>query len=148
MIGHVRRTEEIEPWLDSKLECGIGHVVSGRVRVVRHWRQGEYRDDEWLDAPADEYDPPRCIVCGLWINKRRAVADSRGTMSDKKPKETCPDCGGVRMGPIYWQDDVPAGTDKICRKGRVVFSGEDVDGWYRCDGSRFQMLTLTSGDVR
>lgn len=72
MKGDVRRTEEIEPWRDSRLVCGIGHVVSGRVRRVRHWRQGEYSDDEWLDEPTDEFDPSRCVVCGLRIHRREA----------------------------------------------------------------------------
>lgn len=70
MIGGVRRTEELEPWAETKLRCGIGHVVTGRVRRVRHWRQGEYSNDEWLDQPTDEYDPERCVVCGLWITAR------------------------------------------------------------------------------
>lgn len=73
MRGDVARTEELEPWTDARLECGIGHQVSGRVRKVRHWRQGEYSDDEWLDQPQDEFDPRRCVVCGLWIWKRATV---------------------------------------------------------------------------
>lgn len=68
---------EIEPWVDAKLRCGIGHVVSGRVRVIRKF----YPDREGMTNPEtgltgsygqaqDEYDPDRCVVCGLWITKR------------------------------------------------------------------------------
>ncbi len=62
----IRDTEEVEPWRDTKLKCGIGHIVSGRVRRVRYLRCTP-EGDLWWDQPTDAYDPERCVVCGLWI---------------------------------------------------------------------------------
>lgn len=62
-------------------------------------------------------------------------------------RPTCPLCGGVKMGPIYWIDDAPKDT-KICRRGRVCFSGDDLDGVYGCDGTRSPLhgVTITRSD--
>jgi hypothetical protein len=55
---------EIEPWRDARLRCGIGHTYGGRVRVVED--QGHDMDGETLwYPPRNDYDPDRCIVCGL-----------------------------------------------------------------------------------
>lgn len=73
---------EQEPWVDAKLRCGIGHMVSGRVRVVRDWhRDSEGRTgpdglDGWWGEARDDYDPNRCVVCGLAIASRADNGDS------------------------------------------------------------------------
>lgn len=63
-------------------------------------------------------------------------------------KPNCPDCGGYPMGPIYWKDEVPPSIKRLCRKGRVVFSGDELDGYYDCAGTRSKIgfdLTITAG---
>ncbi len=58
---------EVTAWRDTKLECGIGHVVSGRHRMVQVVRSTE--GGQWLSETQSDYDPDRCVVCGLFINK-------------------------------------------------------------------------------
>jgi hypothetical protein len=68
------------------------------------------------------------------------------TNETPKARELCPECGGVMVGPTFWVDEAPKDA-KLCRRGRIVFSGAELDGEYRCDGTRFQSVTFTSGDV-
>ena len=63
-------------------------------------------------------------------------------MDEPLQRERCPDCGGIKMGPIFWSDEAPK-DEKICRRGRVVFSGEILDDFYTCDGVRVPRITLT-----
>lgn len=57
--------KEVTPWREARVRCGIGHVYRGRVRQIQ--RQAADMDGEcfWQDA-VPEYDPPRCVVCGLY----------------------------------------------------------------------------------
>jgi hypothetical protein len=55
---------EVEGWRDARLVCGIGHTYPGRVRVVRTRAFDSDGEPMWRE-PSDEYDPARCVVCGL-----------------------------------------------------------------------------------
>lgn len=48
------------------------------------------------------------------------------------------------MGPIFWVDDAPK-DEPICKRGRVAFSGPELDGEYACDGTRL-VTKITAGD--
>lgn len=56
----------VDPWRETKLKCGIGHVVSGRVRVVQRLERDPEGFEVWRE-PTHEYDPDTCVVCGLKI---------------------------------------------------------------------------------
>ena len=58
------KVREVSPFVAARLRCGIGHTYTGRVRRVQH--EGHDMDGETFWYPeADDYDPPRCVVCGL-----------------------------------------------------------------------------------
>jgi hypothetical protein len=57
---------ELEPWRDARLKCAIGHEYAGRVRTVQHVFQSDCGPIE--QPPSKEFDPPRCVVCGLVTN--------------------------------------------------------------------------------
>jgi hypothetical protein len=46
------------------LRCALGHRYGGRVRIVQDCGYDMDGDELW-QAPRDDYDPLRCVVCGL-----------------------------------------------------------------------------------
>jgi len=54
----------VENWRDARLRCGIGHEYGGRVRVVTD-TSFDMDGDPIQQPPRDDFDPDRCIVCGL-----------------------------------------------------------------------------------
>lgn len=70
---------EVAPYADARLRCGIGHTYPGRVRRVQH--QGHDMDgDAFWHPETNDYDPPRCVVCGLvtWAVVEASAPNEQG----------------------------------------------------------------------
>lgn len=60
------RVRVLSPWVERRLQCGLGHRVSGLLRRVQHEGHSIDGDAFWY-PPSNDYDPKRCVVCGLVI---------------------------------------------------------------------------------
>ncbi len=55
---------EVEPWRETRLRCGIGHEYRGSVRSIKTIA-ADMDGEPFYSGPYKEFDPPRCVVCGL-----------------------------------------------------------------------------------
>lgn len=60
----------------ARLTCGIGHEQTGQIRRVQYVTY-DMDGDPLVQSAEDEYEPSRCVVCGLVIWSGKAVESLR-----------------------------------------------------------------------